>query len=144
MGKGTRNKFKISSEERDKLKALLRQGIEKARTLTRARILLMRSRGKSTEEVCQALEITDRTVRNVIERYEEGGIAAAIHEAPRSGAPRKIDGTSRAKITALACSNPPEGNSQWSLRLLADNVVELAFVEEISHTQVQRILKKTK
>ena len=144
MGKKTGSKFKISSEECTKLRALLRQGREKARTLTRARILLMRSRGKSTEEVSQALEIAARTVRNVIGRYEEGGITAAIYEAPRSGAPRKIDGASRAKITALACSNPPEGNGQWSLRLLADNVVELAYVEEISHMQVQRILKKTK
>jgi transposase len=76
------------------------------------------------------------------EQYREKGLQA-LHDRPRSGRPIKIDGEQRAKITALACSTPPEGYAEWSLRLLADKAVELDFCEQISHTQVRTILKKT-
>jgi putative transposase len=77
------------------------------------------------------------------DQYRENGLQA-LYDRPRSGRPVKIDGEQRAKITALACSStPPEGHAEWSLRLLADKVVELDFCEQISHTQVRTILKKT-
>lgn len=66
-----------------------------------------------------------------------------MKDEARSGRPVEIDGKQRAKITALACSNPPEGHGQWILRLLAERSVELGYVEEISHTKVRHILKKT-
>jgi hypothetical protein len=66
-----------------------------------------------------------------------------LFDQPRSGRPPEIDGAQRAKVTALACSDPPAGYARWSLRLLADKAVELAYVEHISHTQVAEILKKT-
>lgn len=66
-----------------------------------------------------------------------------LEDAPRSGRPVEIDGASRAKITALACSAPPKGHARWTLRLLADKVIELGYCERVSHTAVRQILKKT-
>jgi hypothetical protein len=83
-------------------------------------------------------------VRDVCGRYVEKGLEAALGERKRSGRPQIFDGKERANLTALACSTPPEGHSQWSLRLLADKAVELGYVDEISHTEVGHILKKTK
>lgn len=82
------------------------------------------------------------TVTHIFQRYCTQGLEAAISEKPRSGAPRKLNGRSEAKVTAVACSTPPEGRARWTLQLLADRLVELGFIESISHTQVGRILEK--
>ena len=74
--------------------------------------------------------------------YRQQGLAC-LDDAPRSGRPIVIDGKQRAKITALACSEAPAGHARWSLRLLADKVVELGYCDSLSHTQVGNILKKT-
>jgi transposase len=75
-------------------------------------------------------------------KYRETGLEV-LQDQPRSGRPIEIDGEQRAKVTALACSDPPEGYAQWTLRLLADKAVELGYCEHISHTEVATILKKT-
>ena len=75
-------------------------------------------------------------------KYQEIGLLC-LQDKPRSGRPLEFDGTQRAKITALACSQPPAGYGQWSLRLLADKAVELEYCDSISHTEVANILKKT-
>ena len=83
------------------------------------------------------------TVERIRRRYVEEGLESALNEKPRSGRSPVISGEERAKITALACTEAPEGFGQWSLRLLADKAVELNFVESISHESVGVILKKT-
>ena len=75
------------------------------------------------------------------DNYQLVGLEA-LQDKPRSGRPIQIDGKQRAAITALACSTPPEGHARWSLRLLADKVVELGYVEQVSHNHVRQILKK--
>jgi transposase len=89
------------------------------------------------------LQVTPQTVFNVKRRFLASGFEAALSDQPRSGRPPSIDGKQRAKITALACSKPPQGRARWTLRLLADKVVELGYCESLSHTQARRILKKT-
>lgn len=140
----SRTDIKLKKKEKSRLEKILKKGEEKARKLTRCRILLMRARGFGVSEISQALSITDNTVRNICYRYLEGGVEVAINEKPRPGAPTLFEGKTRAKLTALACSTPPEGHSQWSLRLLADKAVELEYVDSISHESVGQILKKTK
>jgi transposase len=83
------------------------------------------------------------TVFNIKRRYLSKGFDVALYDRPRSGKPPKIDGAARAKITALACSKAPSGHARWTLRLLADKVVELGFCESISHETVKEVLKKT-
>lgn len=135
---------KLSTKERQYLKQLIRKGKVQARKITRSRILLLSDEGRSNSEIAELLSVTHNTIRTISGRYVEEGLEAALNERARPGAPTIFEGKARAKITALACSKAPEGRSQWSLRLLADRAVELALVESISHTDVRRILKKTK
>ena len=137
------NLVRLKEKERKVLQELISKGKEKARTLTRCRILLLADKGETDSGIIEALGTVRNTVRQVRQRYIEEGINAAIHERPRSGAPKKFSGTQMAQITALACSKAPEGRSRWSLRLLADRVVELELVDDISYKTIERTLKKT-
>ena len=137
-------KVKLKAKEVKLLKGIISKGVEKARKITRCRILLLCDAGKSKTEIVSMLSINPNTVSNICRRYVEEGLEPAINEKPRSGAPTLFDGKLKAKITALACSTPPEGRSQWSLRLLSEKAVELDLVDSISHEDVRRILKKTK
>jgi len=139
-----KNWIKLKTKEREQLKDLLSKGKEKARKLTRCRILLLSDAGDGDSAIMKALQIARNTIRELRQRYIAEGLRSAINERPRSGAPSRINGKQKSKITALACSNAPEGRSRWSLRLLADKAVELKMVDNISHMDVGRILKKTK
>src|SRR5438105_9067472 len=113
-----------SNNELRSLKTLLTRGTASARTLSRARILDLLHRGQAPADIATFLQVTPQTVFNVKRRFLAGGLQAALYDQPRSGHPLEIDGRQRAKITALACSKPPTGRARWSLRLLADKVVE--------------------
>ncbi len=137
-------KIKLNAKEVKTLKTLVSKGKEKARKITRCRILLLCHEERNKAQIASMLSINPNTVSNTCRRYLEEGLELAINEKPRTGAPTLFDGKTRAKITALACCAPPEGHSRWSLRLLSDKAVELKLVDAISHTDVGRILKKTK
>jgi len=140
----TKNRVKLKSKERKILRALISQGEHKARKITRCRILLMSDAGKGDTEIINALSIARNTIREVRKRYTQEGLDAAINEQARPGAPEKFNGNQRAKITAVACSQAPEGRQRWTLRLLADRLVELNVVDGISYKTVERTLKKMK
>ncbi len=133
---------KLTEGDRSFLEALLKKGELKARAYRRALGLLELDRGNCFTEVAETLQVSILSISRWAMEYQADGLQA-IQNLPRSGRPMVIDGDQRAKITALACSEPPEGYAQWSLRLLADKAVELGYVEEISHTEVRKILKKT-
>lgn len=138
-----KHRVQLKTEERRHVTALLKKGKEKARKLTRCRILLLSDEGNTDTTIMAALKVARNTVRQVRQRYVQAGLEAAINERARPGARPKFSGAQKAKITALACSEPPEGRSRWSLRLLADKLVELAIVDDISPKTVERTLKKT-
>lgn len=138
----------LSPAQQQELKVLCGRGAISARKLSRARILLLadqnRSQGAMADhQIHEVLDVSQSTIRRVRQKFATGGLETAIEELSRSGRPLKFDGYQRAQITALACSDPPEGDSQWSLRLLADHLVELDVVDDISHETVGGILKKT-
>jgi len=135
---------KLTAEDRDYLTQFIRRGKASARSLARARILLMADEGYSNKEIVEVIKVSRPTVNHIRKRYCQEGLDSAINEKPRSGAPPKIDGTIEAQVTLLACSKPPEGNSTWTLKLLADKIVELEVIESISTMTVQRILKKAR
>ena len=137
-------KIKLKAKEKKILKDIIKKGTEKSRKITRCRILLLCDKNQSKKMIASMLSINPNTISNVCCRYLKEGLESAINEKPRSGKPTIFSGKTRAKITALACSSPPEGRSQWSLRLLSDKAVELSLVESISHTKIRSILKKTK
>jgi transposase len=105
---------------------------------------LLSSGGEPPLFISKALSVTKKTIQNIKERFLEGGLDRALYDLPRSGPPTKFNGKHRAKITALACTDAPEGHAKWSLTLLADRAVELGIVDGISRAQVGRILKKMK
>ena len=135
--------IKLSTDERSSLTNILRRGTTPARVQTRARTLDLLHRGRHPNEIAVTLGLSLPTVFNIKRRYLSQGLDSALYDRPRSGKPPKIDGTARAKITALACSKAPTGHARWTLRLLADKAVELGFCESISHETVKEVLKKT-
>jgi putative transposase len=142
-----RNTISLSSDERSFLDNLIRTGSVHARTQTRARILLMTDTSfgnhKKDVEIAEALMINVVTVVRVRKRFVEEGMDAAIYDKPRPGRAPKITGDVEARLVALACSNPPDGHSAWTLQLLADKLIELKLVESISYVAVHKRLKKT-
>ena len=132
----------LSTTERETLEVLVRKGKAAVRVVRRALGLLELDRGKSVSEVARTLGVDIDTVADWRNRYKSVGLAA-IEEGKRPGRPPQVTGIQRAQITALACSSAPEGHARWTLRLLADKVVELGYCDQISHTEVATILKKT-
>ena len=131
----------LTESDRSNLQELLKKGEVAARKYKRATALLELDRGKTFTEVAQIVDVTHQTVSKWATRYKESGLEL-LTDKPRPGRPLLIEGLHRAKITALACSQPPEGYAKWSLRLLADKAVELELVETISYGEVRLILKK--
>jgi len=132
----------LSDIDREYLEALISKGELTAKAYRRALGLLELDRGQTYTAVSKTLKVTVTTLSKWAAKYRETGLQV-LQDQPRSGRPVEIDGNQRAKITALACSDPPEGYACWTLRLLADKVVELEYCDHISHTEVAAILKKT-
>jgi transposase len=139
----------LTEAEREQLKSLIAAGTAPARKLTHARILLKADQspegpGWVDVAIAEAVEVSQPTVARVRKQYVKEGLEAALNRRPPNREyPRKLDGEQEAHLLALACSQPPEGQARWSLRLLADRLVELEVVEEVSYQTVRRILKKT-
>jgi len=145
---GKHRHIHLEKEERRELEQLIKSGIKPAREITRARTLLLldRSQGRkrTAKEVSESAMVNLGTISNLKRRYFSGGLFEALYDKPRSGRPVvKMTGDVEAHLIALACSDPPEGYDRWTLRLLADQLVTLEVVEEISHTAVGKTLKKT-
>ena len=138
-----KNQVKLKSKERELLKQIICKGSGKARKITRCRILLLASEGKTDLQIMESLHVARNTVKTIRSRYILKGIGAAINEQLRTGAPKKFNGRQKAKITAIACSQPPKGRNRWTLRLIADRIVELEIADDISYKTVERVLKKT-
>ena len=133
----------LSDDERTTLQQLVRSGRRGARRVTRARILLKADKGLTDAQVAAALDVGTATVHRIRQRCVEEGLEAALEDRPRTGAPELLSGTAQAHLIALACSTPPDGRPRWTLRLLADRVVELKIAERCSYETVRRTLKKT-
>ena len=139
----------LTETEREYLRSLIAAGTAPARKLTHARILLKADQSPEgpawvDEEVAEAVEVSQPTVSRVRKQYFEEGLDAALNRRPPNREyHRKLDGEQEARLVALACSEPPEGQARWSLRLLADRMVELEVVDDLSYQTVRRTLKKT-
>jgi transposase len=140
----------LTEEERRGLQERLTRGKAAARKLTHARILLKAEAppggpGWNDKAITDGLEVGHATVERVRKEFVEEGIEAALERRkPRRLYQRKLDGDGEAPLVALACQKPPEGRSRWTLQLLADRMVQLEYVDEISYQTVRRTLKKTR
>ena len=140
----------LTEDERQSLSSLVSSGKAAAKRLTHARILLKADAADGgpawrDADIALALDIDARTVERVRERFVEQGLAAALDRKPQARPSRLpvLDGDAEARLIVLACSRPPEGRARWTLRMLADRLVELEVVEAVSHETVRQTLKKT-
>ncbi len=134
---------RLSAEDRTQLEGLIRRGQRSARVINRARILLKTDAGWSASQVVAALDTSQRTVFRTKRRYAEEGLDGVLYYHPQANRYRKLDDRGEAYLIALACSDAPDGRDHWTLRLLADKVVELGMVESLSYETVRLRLKKT-
>jgi putative transposase len=132
----------LSEPDKRALQELLRQSRLRSKIFKRVMALLELDKGNTIEAVRRVAGLSYPTMAKLIDNYQQIGLEC-LKDKKQPGRPPLIDGLQRAKITALACSEAPEGHSRWTLRLLADKVVELNYCEAISHEHVSRILKKT-
>ncbi len=138
---------RLTEARREHLERLVRKGKAHARKLLYARILLKADANKDSwtdERIAEALEVSTATVARERRRFCEEGLEVALMPK-KPGRPRRrvLDGRAEAHLVALSCSDPPEGRERWSMRLLADRMVELGHVESVSYETVRRTLKKT-
>ncbi len=132
----------LSEKDRNYLENLFTKGNLPAKMYKRVLALLILDRGSTFTAVAEIVGMAKQTISTWAKKYNKDGLEF-LTDKPRSGRPKIIDGLQRAKITALACSDPPKGYKQWSLRLLADKAVELSYIDAISYGSVRNILKKT-
>lgn len=142
-------KVTLTRQEVKQLKAITQKGKRNARVIKNALILLnvdesKYGKGKRDEDVADFLDVTVRTIENVRKRFVTDSFEQALNGKPREREyKRSVDGDAEAHLIALSCGEPPAGFGRWSLRLLADKMVELNYVEGISHETVRQVLKKT-
>ena len=134
--------FTLPDAEVIQLEQMLAKGTHAVRSLHRAQVLLQLHQGKTPTQVASLASVSEATVYNIRKRYLAEGLTSALNEKPRPGQPSKFDKAAQAHLTALACSEAPAGRSRWTLRLLADRLVELRQVESISYKTVGEQLKK--
>ncbi len=144
-------KVTLQKDEREDLEAITRKGSHQSQRVVNALVLLNCDEGEFNEyrmrgvDVANVLRISMRKVDRVKKRFVEDGLEAAL--GSRQGQrvyEKKADGDFEAHLVALSCSKPPQGFARWSLRLLADRVVELQYIDSVSHETIRRVLKKTK
>ncbi len=136
--------FSLNDEDYERLRKFVTVGSAMAKEIKRAEVLLFLHNGLNAIEISGIFGTSIAMVHRTRKNYIKGGIKQAVYDSERSGRPQKFSPAQRAKITALACTEPPEGYAKWSLSLLSDKIVELKLVESISKAQMGRILKKTK
>jgi hypothetical protein len=140
---------RLTDEEQETLKKITKTGKRSAQVITRASILLKadqseRGPAQTDEQISEALEVTVQTVERVRKQMVKEGFTSVLTRRPyvRKNPQKKIDGTVQAHLIALSCSEPPEGYARWTLRLLSERLVELHYVDSISHESVRTTLKK--
>lgn len=135
----------LTEQQRSRLRELFRCGRHSARRIRYGQALLKADAGWTDQRICEALDISIRTMQRIRQRFVEEGLEVALGTRSRKPRPyaRKLDGRKEAHLIALACSEPPEGSTRWTLRMLADRMVELCYVDTLSHETVRRTLKKT-
>ena len=133
----------LIEDERDYLLEFIKTGKATPRKVTRAHVLLLADEGKTDKTIAEMLHIGASTAERTRKKFVEWGLEFALNERPRPGKEPKLKGKQEAFLTALACSDPPQGRTRWSMQLLADRLVEVGIVESISDETVRRVLKKT-
>ena len=138
--KGMTFRIKLTPEQRQAFKNSQKRGKHSARVLGRMRMVLLADEGLETEEISKREQVCEQTVYNALKKFATSN---RVDDGPRSGRPEKLSGEVKAHIVATACTDAPKGRARWTLRLLAEQVVQLELIESISKDTVGKVLKKT-
>jgi len=135
-------KVNLSDDERQILQAVVQKGKSTARSQTRARILLKAAEGSRDKDIIDALNVSPSMVAKTRQRCVEEGPESALKDHPRPGKAPKLTDKQAAHLIAVACSDAPDGHNHWTLRLLANKVVELSYADSCSYETIRQLLKK--
>jgi putative transposase len=141
-----RIEVKLTQDEHESLSTYVAHGQKSAREINRARILLLANDGLKDQDIAKVLGVSRVTIYNMRKKYHHKGpqpLLDVLHDEPRGGRPLQFDSNVAAKVTMIACSEPPPGAARWTLHLIADKLVQLDTVDTISHESVRSLLKKT-
>jgi transposase len=133
---------RLKDEARQQLQHWVQSGTRSVHVVRRALILLKSDEGLTDDEIAEHVGCTDRTVRNVRKRCCTEGVERAVYDAPRSGAPPTFSARQRQQVVALACTEPPEGRTRWTLELLCEQSVQRGYVDSVSKSEVALWLKE--
>lgn len=140
----TKHEVNLTRKERQKLLAMVSKGRNQAVAIRRAHLLLKSDEGKTDREICDQLYIGEETVRRTRLRFCEEGLDSALSDKPGRGATAKMSEGQEAHLTALACTEPPNGRARWTLELLARRLMDEGVIEQIAPETVRLILKKNR
>lgn len=138
-----KERLELNDKERQKLREVVRKGKNKARVITRARILLLSDAGRKDKQIADTLQVGRATVERIRRRAVREGIEAALVDRPRPGSKRKLNAKQESQLVAIACSDPPPGQKRWTIRLLMEEVMKQKVVDSISFETIRRVVKKT-
>ena len=136
-----RLKLRLSKVDERDLRRLLRSGVQQVRVVLRTLVLLELSGGQSAPSVARNLELTPKAVRDIGWRYRQGGLERALHERQRPGATPLLSTAERQRIIAMVCSNPPEGQARWTVRLVAEEAIKRKLVPKVGRETVRVLLE---
>jgi transposase len=134
----------LSEDEVSQLQSIIKKGKHKARTITRANILLMAAEDETDSAIADRVRVHAATVQRTREKFVIGGLNFALEDEKHPPKPKKLDEKQEALLIATACSNPPEGRVRWTMQLLADHLVNIGIIDSISDETVRQTLKKMK
>src|SRR5687768_6410969 len=138
-----RYRVTLSADERERLERLSRQRTALVRMVRRAQALLLAAEETTDEVIAARLRMGVATLERLRRRFVEERLEASLRERPRPGARPKLGPKERAYVVALACTRPPEGRHRWTMQMLADRLVELEMVPDITDEAIRRLLKRT-
>ncbi len=141
MGRGIRLQLSLTAGDRERIEALLSGGVQELRTVVRALALRQLDRGLSTPAVGALVGLAGKTVRQIGQRYQEGGLERALFDAPRPGSAPLLNLEQCQQVVALVCSSPPEGFARWTVRLLAEETVRRKIVPSIGREAIRVLLQ---
>ena len=143
MAPPAKYRVKLTDEQREDLREMTRRGEHNAREIRRARTLLLLDKGRGRQEVAKLMEVTAATITATAKNFCNDGLEQALFDARRAGRPAKLTKNDEARITAIACSEPPEGHAKWTAAMIRDELLVLTDHDKLSSETIRLRLKKT-
>ena len=134
-------RIEVAQKDQKELARFLRSGIQQVRVVLRALSLLQLAKGVSPPRISSTIPLTPQAIRNVGQRYQEGGLEAALYERQRPGAAAVLDASQKQRIIAMVCSDPPEGRARWTVRLVAQEAVKRKLVPRVGRETIRILLQ---